>query len=225
MTNLKTLIRVFAMLACAALLSGIASATTLQIQFLGFDFQYGTDGTNGFICSGGGGACAVDTLGLVDFLEGGVSQGSIGSGVSMVSVSFDLVGEMPLSGGSLPVGFGIFDLDFGGVNFLLIDVSGGTLTYSPGGGGITASLTGSAIGGSIFLQNLPFSLQIGDPLTVSFSGSEVAGLGVGADDGFLTSLSVSGTGEVSGESVPEPGTYALMGAGLLGLAFLRRKKA
>jgi hypothetical protein len=228
MNKLKKLSIAIAILACASLFTGSASATALQIQFLGYNFQYVDDGPNDYLCPGTGGVCADDLLGLVEFLIDGVSVGTIPSGTAMADWPFhrvDLDGSMPITGGTLNVIGGAFDLNFGGGLFLAIDLTGGTVTYSPGGGGVAASLTGSALGGSIFAQNLPFSLMIGDPLTISFSGSEVTGTGTPSDEGFLQSLYVAGTGEVSGENIPEPGTYALMGAGLLGLAYLRRRRA
>jgi len=57
----------------------------------------------------------------------------------------------------------------------------------------------------------------------------------GADIGLTTSLSykhtagsltdLSGTGNFVGNSIPEPGTIALLGLGLLGAAFTRRRKS
>ncbi|MBN8730032.1 MAG: PEP-CTERM sorting domain-containing protein [Acidobacteria bacterium] len=54
----------------------------------------------------------------------------------------------------------------------------------------------------------------------------VKDLSLRASDGNSISFSVfTQSYEQVGNQVPEPGTYALMGAGLIGLAFLRRRKA
>lgn len=59
-----------------------------------------------------------------------------------------------------------------------------------------------------------------DPLTLSYSGS--TGFNIGAT---ASPYSAAGNSQLFGNSIPEPGSLALAGLGLLGLGALRRRKA
>ncbi|GAA5180371.1 hypothetical protein GCM10025771_24710 [Niveibacterium umoris] len=89
------------------------------------------------------------------------------------------------------------------------------------------TLTGTNVGG-ILLSGLGTFDVIGGLAASNFNTNTQAD---GADLGFTTSLSfkrgsvadVSGTGNLVGDSIPEPGTLTLLGAALLGAGLARRK--
>jgi hypothetical protein len=71
-------------------------------------------------------------------------------------------------------------------------------------------------------QNLPFGLQVGDPITASFSAQINAGTKTAAG-GFVTGFHTSGTGEVRGTNVPEPATLLLAALGFVGCCAAARR--
>ena len=100
------------------------------------------------------------------------------------------------------------------------------------------SIHGSAVTSDIGGQALPFGLEIGTPVEVTFSqqitsfetgfpGAPVGLMGVAPnliDDTHIMSFQSFGTGEITGpNAVPEPTTLILVGAGLAG-GFLRRRR-
>jgi hypothetical protein len=228
MNKLKRLSTAIALLACVSLFSGVASATTLQISLNGVNGTYDPTVPNlcdSTSCTSGNNVFAQgDPLDAVTYslIPGGLV--GIQTGADVIGVDFTLnLGAKLTNGDVVAITSGVFDLFQGGAWGLALDISGGTVTATDNGVAIIA--LGSLVG-SIFSQNLPFGLMIGEPITVGFNLNYVLPTGVGFGSGEeLPGFSAQGTADINGEAVPEPGTYALMGAGLLGLAFLKRKKA
>ena len=118
---------------------------------------------------------------------------------------------------------GFFDLLIGSSplasEFLLADLEEVTITYLDGSS--TAQFNFGAALTDTFAANLPFGLQIDDPITISFSAQVVAG--TRTDDGtFITGFDARGTGEYSGAVVPEPSTGLLVLLTAAGLSLRRR---
>lgn len=208
-----------------------ALAVPLEIQFTGVNLSY--DGTTisdaGSAAGGAGDPADADSLDSIQFSVGGVMQGSVLTSDISLDVSIpDVTGLSDVGTSTVvatPGNAGYFDLLIGttpnAAQFLKLNTGEVTISY------INATSTvqfvfGAAVA-AIDSQNLPFGLQIGDPVTVSFSTQVDVGSKTSAAD-LVTGFASSGTGEILGTNVPEPGSCVLAVMGLAAICVRRRRR-
>jgi hypothetical protein len=211
---------VIALLVCMSLFSGVASATHLSCSS-----QIGAtvatqansliSGTpSGFECNDGG--LQFDQF----FMNAGTTQAVKLSGVNFgggaVSLSFQL--DPTLSSTN---GFTFF-----------YRVTGFQAGFTVGLGGTPVSYISEEVC-SVPFQGMsgvcPLGNLIGKYTATTNQSSGFVAFQVPVNQAyFKLDLSVNGSGAFAefdhGHEIPEPGTYAMMGAGLIGLAFLKRKR-
>ncbi|MEM9250998.1 MAG: PEP-CTERM sorting domain-containing protein [Planctomycetota bacterium] len=154
-----------------------------------------------------------DPLDAVTFRVDGATVGTLTDDVSAI-VSIPVVIPAPASSPGVSfatsTGIGGFDLFFGSES-LLLNVDEVEIIYTDA---VTVQFVfGAEASAEIASQDLPFGLELGDPVQVSFSAQLTSG--------DFSSFTASGTGEVEG--VPEPSAALLAGAAL-GLIALRRNR-
>jgi len=145
------------------------------------------------------------------------------SGVSFTDITSSDAQNLTLSSNGFSINpySGAFDLG----------VSGGQGWTGDSPYAVTLSGVGGVLTASMFNN-----LDSGGKLYVALHIQSIGpGTCTGADDGTTPctpgtlgtgSLKIGGVstdGDITGNSVPEPGSFALLGAGLLGVAFLRRR--
>lgn len=223
-----------ALLAVALLSASAAQAGVLEIQFTGLNLQY--DGTNIFDAGvhnimGSGDPAEADSLTSMNFYLDGNLVGVLNSDVYADIYIADVL-NIPTTGGVVVSGGngGNFGVDLLVVNSipgwgLALDIDSMQFFYT--GSQIAISVSGLA--SDLFAQVLPFDLEFDDsqPITIVMSSANLTG--VTSMGGFLTGFNAAGTGNVAGTGflIPEPGSLALAGCGLVGLAaygWRRRKR-
>jgi hypothetical protein len=217
--------------ALVALGATTAQAATIQIAFTGMNLRY--DGASLYDATsntgGVGNPANADPLATVDFFVDGSPAGTLNSNISLdvfipdvtnISAAPNAVYNQVTPGNP-----GYFDLLFGtsplASEFLQLDLDNVSVTYVDVSGLVQFTF-GAAVAASN-AQNLPFALEIGDPVTLSFSAQLDAGSKTTAG-GFVTGFRATGTGEIRGEAIPEPSTIALLGMGALAVPVMLRRR-
>lgn len=202
-----------------------AQSAILDIHFTGLDLVY--DASTGTIsdakdADGGEGDPALsDPLATMDFFVDNVLVGTLNTNI-FADVAITGVPNIPIGGGTVTTGEGIFDLltsnSMPGWG-LALDFDMVSITFVASGG-FDIAILGAGLA-TIGEQDLPFGLQIGDPVTFSFSSTNFSTTN---DDTYLTSFTSAGGGTVTGYLVPVPAAVWLFGSGLLGLVVIARRK-
>ncbi len=226
MRQLPLSLRLSGLLGVVALGATAASADVV-IHFTGMDLVY--DGTalydGGSTAGGLADPADADPLATVDFFVSGGLVGSLDSDISLdvfipdisgISDAPDTVYNVWTLGNP-----GFFDLLIGtsplASEFLMVDIESVNFTYVDVGGLVQFTFGGAVGVGSA--QNLPFGLQIADPVTLSFSAQVVPGT-LQSSGGFITGFEAFGTGEF--RAIPAPATGALLALGAAA-GFRRRR--
>jgi hypothetical protein len=208
-----------------ALFISPAYASTVQIQLSGMNWQY--DGsvlydTGAKNNTGIGSPAESDPLLAAIFLVDGVPVG-----MQMTNIWFDsyiAVGTLALNGLKedtvSPAHFGFDLLTQNAIPGWGIALQITQYSVTTDSNNLNATLTGSLLSTSIFVQDLPFGLALLNPVTVSFSATIFNGVPSGDN---YASFTAAGTGEITGPEVPAPAAFLLLGPGLLALVSLRRR--
>jgi hypothetical protein len=225
--RLTTTTRSFLILAAASIAAfgavAPAAAAVIEIQFSGLNLVY--DGSTIFDArdnaGGNGDPAESDPLFTMTFIQDGVALGTLTSDL-WADVRFENVTGIDATGDVVQGSGGFFDVlttnavpGYG----LGLDLDNFVIAYT--GGGI--AVFGAAVVDDIRAQDLPFGLVIGTPITLSFSLNTLTN--VTDVNNVLTGFRGSGTGELSGTSVPEPSSMLLLGIGLLTAAEVGRRRS
>jgi len=203
--------------ALVSLLPQAASATSIEMFFTGLDLEYDDSATGGDIVTKGG----IDDLVSLDVVVDSALVASIDGSTAELLLE-DLTQKIPAAGGEVSGISGGFDLAADGGS-LALSFDDATVIWAAIGDvkvvfseGTSADWTAS---GGVF-DEYPF--LPGSTISLSFS-EQVGGY---MDDGtYVTMFDSSGTGEVSGQLVPEPATAVLLGMGIAGLGLAGRRRA
>lgn len=203
-----------------------AQSAIIDIHITGLNLVY--DANTGIISdakdvAGGNGDPALsDPLATMDFFVDNVLVGTLNTNI-FADVEINGVPNIPIGGGTVTTGDGIFDLLTSNSTpgwGLALDFDMVSITFVASGG-FDIAILGAGLATDVADQNLPFGLQIGEPVTFSFSSTNFSTTNDGTN---LTSFTSAGDGTVTGSVVPVPGAVWLFGSGLLGMVGVARRR-
>lgn len=195
----------------------------IQIQLGGVDIRY--DGVN--IVDQSPTGADPDPLTNATFIDQSVGNtiGTVNSGVTLNMLIPDVV-NIPVGGGQVAsASGGVFDLSFGGGDYLSLSLASVGITYQHvAAGPLLFDFVFAGAVAAINGQHLPFQTTLGAPVSITFSTQVTDGTLL--DNGtFLTGFTAAGTGEVHSDQftiIPEPASLGLLALG--GVALLSRKR-
>ena len=206
----------------AALGCAPSALADVRIAFTGMNLVY--DGASlydaGGIVGGIANPAEADPLATVDFFDSNTLVGSLTSDVSL-DFRIDGIANIPAAPNTTYTtaatpNSGFFDLLLGtaplAAGGLLVDIQSVSVTYTDIAGIVEFVFAGGI--GSSPAQNLPFGLQVADPITISIS-AQVLAPSITSDGGFITGFQAFGTGEYRAAAIPAPATAAVLGLGVL----------
>jgi hypothetical protein len=207
--------------------SNVASASNISIAISVVDLVF--DGKNlvdaGSPAFGTGNIADADPVDSMVFQVDGSTVGILTSPPEDLGVDIyiPLISAIPSTGGvGTSAAGGTFDLLMSaavpGYGLELI-LGPADIIYSPIIGIVDFVFVGAVAG--VGAQDLPFALEIGDPISVTLSTQASS---ISSEFGSLSGFTSSGTGEVTGEKIiPEPSTLLLGGLALLCAGMGRRR--
>jgi len=212
----------------AALLFAASADAAVRIEFTGMNMVFNGSALHDAGSASGGLADVndADPLVTVDCFVDNVPVGSL---YSDIFLDFYIAGINPfpsapnsVSVQSVTPQASYFDLLIGNPasQGLLVDIQSVTVTYADIAGIVQFTFAGAV--GAVYAQDLPFGLQVADPVTISLS-SQVTPGSLNIDGDYVYGFTAFGTGEYDAAAVPAPGSMALMGLG--GLVAIRRRRA
>jgi hypothetical protein len=217
------------MLVFAASPSWAVPMGALQIQFTGLNLSY--DGAT--ITDAGspdGGNCDPNEADPLDTVEFKVNGSSVGLLTSADDIYMDL--SIPdvtgLSDNNIVTNVtsgpgSYFHLLIGpnAEEYLKLEADEVTVIYLK-----TSNTVQFVYGGSVASvngQNLPFDVTVGQNVSVSFSTKVDDDSKTTDQDNFVTGFTSSGTGEISGQAVPEPAVCLLAAVSVIGVLLTRTR--
>lgn len=203
------------------------ASSIIDIEFTGLDIIY--DGTSLYDAKdpngGSGDPNEADPLTSVAISVDNVLAGPVITADAFIDVDIPVTLPLPASipGSSFATSdSGIIDLLIGTTApafALALDVDDVTITFIDTG--LAQFVFGAEVTSDVFDQDLPYGLEIGTPVEVSFSANVLEG--TFTDDTVdITYFEAFGTGEFTGPFIPEPSSIALLALGAFGLTLRRR---
>ena len=221
-------VQVPALVGAAALLFAASADAAVRIEFTGMNMVFDGQSLHDAGSSSGGVANPADADPLVT-VDCFLDNTSVGSLYSDIFLDFSIPGINPfpsapnsVSVQSVSPESSYFDLLIGSptaTQGLLLSIQTVTVTYADIAGIVQFTFAGAVA--SVDDQNLPFGLQVADPVTVSLSSQVVPG-SMNIDGDFIYGFQAFGTGEFDAAAVPAPGAAALLG--MSGLVMTRRRR-
>lgn len=195
----------------AMCLAGSAQAGLIQIGFTGLDLAY--DGATLRDVSANG-----DALSSVSIEEDGVAvAGSpFGSNISMdLEIPGLSIQDLPVDEATSTAG-GTLMLSLPNGDFLDLLLAEVQVTFI--NSGLVKATFGATVA-DVVAQSLPTSMPIGSPVEVTFSARVSS---ITSSNGFIDSFVARGSGEITGDAVPEPASLGLIA--LAGAAAAARRR-
>jgi hypothetical protein len=196
-----------------------SSANEIKILFTSLNLIFDQTGTGGDILDAGGssGSDALESVDITvdDAFFAGFNAAD-GDTLTADLVIEDVGMQLPVMGGSVSGLAGSFTLGLNGGS-LAMDFQDATVIWTPLDG--LRFVFSNATTMSFSATGLPVDFLDDSTVSLSFS-TQVNSF---PENGSVTAFTSSGTGEVTGELVPEPATALMLGLGIAGLGVAGRR--